>query len=71
MSFIIILSGVITFSANAQLAKENLYLPFGEAVETAHPLSGFVSQHKKIKLYYIKAKPSLANAVKGVENILH
>lgn len=66
MSFIVIFSGMITFSVNAQLAKENLYLPFGEAVETARTLPGFESQHKKIRLYYIKAKPSLANAVKGV-----
>lgn len=46
------LSGV-----HAQLQKDNLYMPFQET--TNAPKTGYSSQHKNIKIYYIKAKPSL------------
>ncbi|MGC4103570.1 ARPP-1 family domain-containing protein [Ferruginibacter sp.] len=49
---------------SAQFKKDNLYTPFGEHQATAQ--TGFVSEHKKIRLYYIKAKPSLYNEFKGM-----
>ena len=48
---------LITLSLQAQLKKDNLYMPVADATHTAK--SDFVTQYKKIKLYYIKAKPSL------------
>lgn len=41
----------------AQLKKDNLYMPVADATHAAK--SNFITEHKKIKLYYIKAKPSL------------
>jgi hypothetical protein len=55
---------VIALQVNAQLKMANLYVPFAGASQTAS--NGYVSQHKKIKLYYIKAKPSLYAAFKGM-----
>ncbi len=49
---------------NAQLQKDNLYTPFTGVTQIAKP--DYVSEHKKIKLYYIKAKPSLYNAFKNI-----
>ncbi|MGG9972808.1 ARPP-1 family domain-containing protein [Ferruginibacter sp. SUN002] len=53
-----------TFNAAAQLNSENLFIPFGDLSQSAK--TDFVTSHKKIKLYFIKAKPSLAEAVKDV-----
>ncbi len=55
---------MIAFSSRAQLGKDNLYMPVGESSQVAQ--AGFVSKHKKVKLYFIKAKPSLYAAFKGM-----
>jgi hypothetical protein len=55
---------MIAFHAPAQLNKANLYVPFNESSQTVK--DGFSSEHKKIKLYYIKAKPSLSQQFKGM-----
>lgn len=50
---------------NAQLEKGNLYLLVSEgAVVPGHN----VSSHEKMKIYYIKAKPSLYKVFKGIGN---
>ncbi|MBL7745290.1 MAG: hypothetical protein JNN00_17580 [Chitinophagaceae bacterium] len=53
-----------TLTAPAQLQRENLYVPFNETSQTVK--AGFASQFKKIKLYYIKAKPSLYKEFTGI-----
>jgi len=55
---------ILAASASAQLRKDNLYVPFNESSQTVK--DGFSSEHKKIKLYYIKAKPSLYQEFKGM-----
>jgi hypothetical protein len=55
---------ILATSTSAQLRKDNLYVPFNESSQTVK--DGFSSEHKKIKLYYIKAKPSLYQEFKGM-----
>ncbi len=62
----IIMIMTICFSASAQLQKNNLYLPVNESTKITK--AGFSDKHKKIKLYYIKAKPSLLKELKGMGN---
>ncbi len=59
-----ILSAMTAFAASAQLNTTNLNIPFGESSQAAK--TDFTSQHKMIKLYYIKAKPSLYNEFKNM-----
>ena len=63
-NFLTLLLVMITFNASAQLDRDNLSMPFSDASKTAQ--AGFVSKYKKIKLYYIKAKPSLIDMFKGM-----
>ncbi len=55
---------LVTLNLQAQLKKDNLYMPVADANNAAR--SGFVTEHKKIKLYYIKAKPSLYKEFAGM-----
>lgn len=48
----------------AQLNRDNLYVPVNENSETVK--NGYSTQHKKIRLYYIKAKPSLSKEFSGM-----
>jgi hypothetical protein len=56
---------ITSFNASAQLKEDNLYMPFSET-SAAAPKQGFSSSFKKIRLYYIKAKPSLYDAYRGM-----
>jgi hypothetical protein len=60
----LLLSAIVTTSTMAQLKKDNFYMPVNETTKTAN--SGSFSQHKKIKLYYIKARPSLTKEFTGM-----
>ena len=53
----IVATMLISLSLQAQLEKGNLYMPVADSLHAAK--AGFITEHKKIKLYYIKAKPSL------------
>jgi hypothetical protein len=48
---------MIACQAPAQLKTDNLYTPISESGQTVK--AGYSTQYKKVKLYYIKAKPSL------------
>ena len=55
---------LVTLTSTAQLHRANLYDPFNE---TTHAVkSGYSAQYKKMKLYFIKAKPSLAKEFKDM-----
>lgn len=62
--FCIVIMMMIAFPAQAQLAKDNLHLPVSSSSQTVK--DGYGASHKKIKLYYIKAKPSLYREFKDM-----
>ena len=62
--FLALLLVIIAFDASAQLNKDNLALPFSDVSKIAE--AGYVNKYKKIKLYYIKAKPSLIDMFRGM-----
>lgn len=64
----IIAFGLFTASlpCSAQLQKENLLTPFKD--NSTKPTTGYFAEHKKIRLYYIKAKPSLYKEFRGMAN---
>jgi hypothetical protein len=57
---------LVVFHAGAQLNLTNLYVPINDS--TAKVKKGFSSEHKQIRLYYIKAKPSLSREFKNFGN---
>jgi hypothetical protein len=59
---------LISIQSTAQLNRDNLYVPFNEGSQLVK--SGYSSLHKKIKLYFIKAKPSLYNEFKNTGNYM-
>ena len=61
LSLLVMLTSV---RSTAQLSVDNLYVPFTEGSQLVR--SGYSSLHKKMKLYFIKAKPSLYNEFKGM-----
>lgn len=63
-TFIAIASIIVSANLQAQLKKDNLYMPVADATHAAK--NDFVTEHKKIKLYYIKAKPSLYKEFAGM-----
>jgi hypothetical protein len=63
-TLIIVLFITAAGNASAQLEKKNLNTPFSETAQSLK--AGFSNQHKKVKLYYIKAKPSLYSEFKGM-----
>jgi hypothetical protein len=48
----------------AQLNKDNLYVPFSDSSQVVKP--GHSTQYKKMKVYFIKAKPSLYTEFKNM-----
>lgn len=64
-STMIILSIMLmALHGKAQFNKNNFYMPMADSLQAAK--AGFVTEHKKIKLYYIKARPSLYKDLAGI-----
>ena len=61
LSLLVMLTSI---RSTAQLHRANLYVPFSEGSNVVQP--GYSSLHKKMKLYFIKAKPSLYNEFKNM-----
>jgi hypothetical protein len=61
---LVIILLMITSNAPAQLQRVNLFIPFNESSQVVK--NGFSSQHKKVKIYYIKARPSLYKEFKDM-----
>ena len=55
---------LIALNIQAQLKEDNFYMPVADSLHAAK--AGFVTEHKKIKLYYIKARPSLYKEFLGM-----
>jgi len=60
----IVIMMMIALNTRAQLAKANLHMPVNNVSHTAK--AGYVTTHKNVRLYYIKAKPSLYAEFKGM-----
>ena len=63
-TIIVLLMVTIINSAEAQLETKNLYVPVDESSQKAK--AGFSTEHKNVRLYFIKAKPSLYSEFKGM-----
>jgi hypothetical protein len=64
ISLIILLCAIAAIDASAQLMKDNLYTPFQESSMAIK--NGYSTQYKNIRIFYIKAKPSLSRAFAGM-----
>ncbi len=58
-----ILLAAASLQTKAQLMQDNLFLPVSATMQSKQ---GFTNEFKNIKLYYIKAKPSLKQAFAGM-----
>jgi hypothetical protein len=56
-SFFLTVALLTGLNLQAQFQKDNLYMPVADSLHGAQ--AGYVTEYKKIKIYYIKAKPSL------------
>jgi hypothetical protein len=59
---------VLAISTKAQLQKDNLYLPVADSISKAKV--DYTSEYKKVKLYFVKAKPSLAKEYGNIGNYI-
>ncbi len=64
--FFLLIFLLAAFCTQAQLESRNLYMPYNDS--TLVSKAGYTSQYEKIKLYYIKAKPSLYKEFAGMGN---
>ena len=55
---------LVSLNLQAQLKLSNFYMPMTDSMHSAQ--TGFVTDYKKIKLYYIKARPSLYKEFEGM-----
>jgi len=69
-NILLLLLLLVSFRATvqAQLAKENLYLPVNDSSRSMR--NGYTADYKQMRIYLIKARPSLAKAFKGTGNYL-
>ncbi|MFZ1529961.1 MAG: DUF6569 family protein [Ferruginibacter sp.] len=65
-SLLSIVALLTALQGTAQLQKDNLNAPVDAGNKTAK--AGYTSQHKKLKVYFIKAKPSLYKEFKNMGN---
>jgi hypothetical protein len=65
-SFLLGMILLLALDSEAQLNADNLTTPFSATSKNVD--KGFTQQYKKIKLYYIKAKPSLMRIYKNIGN---
>jgi hypothetical protein len=64
LSATLLVTGFLCLQANGQLNKDNLHTPFSESSQAIK--SGHSAQYKKMKVYFIKAKPSLYSEFKNM-----
>ena len=63
-TFILLLLAATINNTSAQLESKNLFVPIDEPSQKAK--AGFSVEHKNVRLYFIKAKPSLYREFKGM-----